>query len=80
MSRLAVIGGGPAGYVAAIVAAQRGKQVVLVEQEELGGTCLNEGCIPTKSLLKSDYMLYEKVLRHTKVLVGMCEEEEECQK
>ncbi len=50
---VAVIGGGPGGYVAAIRAAQLGKNVALVEREHLGGICLNWGCIPTKSLLKS---------------------------
>lgn len=50
---VAVIGGGPAGYVAAIRAAQLGGKVVLVEKEKLGGVCLNIGCIPTKVLVKS---------------------------
>jgi dihydrolipoamide dehydrogenase len=50
---IAVIGGGPGGYVAAIKAAQHGKRVCLLEQGELGGICLNQGCIPTKTLLKS---------------------------
>lgn len=48
---IAVLGGGPGGYVAAIRAAQLGKKVALVEARELGGTCLNRGCIPTKALL-----------------------------
>ena len=48
---LAVIGGGPAGYVGAIRAAQLGMSVVCVERERLGGVCLNRGCIPTKALL-----------------------------
>jgi len=48
-----VIGGGPAGYVAAIRAAQLGGEVTLVEEDELGGTCLNRGCIPTKFMLRS---------------------------
>lgn len=48
---LLVIGGGVGGYTAAIRAAREGMQVTLVERGELGGTCLNEGCIPTKSLL-----------------------------
>ncbi len=48
-----IIGAGPAGYVAAIKAAQEGKKVALVERSELGGVCLNWGCIPTKALLKS---------------------------
>ena len=50
---LIVIGGGPAGYVGAIRAAQLGKKVACVEMERAGGTCLNWGCIPTKALLKS---------------------------
>ncbi len=50
---LIVIGGGPAGYVAAIRAAQLGKRVACVEKERAGGTCLNWGCIPTKSLLRN---------------------------
>src|SRR5271156_2947453 len=48
-----IIGGGPAGYVGAIRAAQLGKKVAVVEAERAGGTCLNWGCIPTKALLKS---------------------------
>ena len=48
-----VIGGGPAGYVAAIRAAQVGGKVAVVEKNELGGTCLNRGCIPTKTFLKN---------------------------
>lgn len=50
---LIVIGGGPAGYVAAIRAAQLGKKVACVEADRAGGTCLNWGCIPTKALLKN---------------------------
>jgi len=50
---LTVIGGGPGGYVAAIRAAQSGLKVVIVEAGEIGGTCLNRGCIPTKTLLHS---------------------------
>jgi dihydrolipoamide dehydrogenase len=50
---LAVIGGGPAGYPAAIRAAQLGKRVICIEKERAGGTCLNWGCIPSKALLKS---------------------------
>lgn len=48
-----VIGSGPGGYVAAIRAAQLGMKVAVIEREELGGICLNWGCIPTKALLKS---------------------------
>lgn len=50
---LVVIGGGPAGYAAAIRAGQLGKKVACVEKERPGGTCLNWGCIPSKALLKS---------------------------
>ncbi len=50
---LIVIGGGPAGYVGAIRAAQLGKKVACVEMDRAGGTCLNWGCIPTKALLKN---------------------------
>ncbi|MBV8378021.1 MAG: dihydrolipoyl dehydrogenase [Verrucomicrobia bacterium] len=50
---LVVLGGGPAGYVGAIRAAQLGKKVACVEKERPGGTCLNWGCIPTKSLLRN---------------------------
>lgn len=50
---LVVIGAGPGGYPAAIRAAQLGASVALVEKEELGGTCLNWGCIPTKTLMSS---------------------------
>ena len=48
-----IIGGGPGGYVSAIRAAQLGGKVLLVEKEKMGGVCLNRGCIPTKTLLKS---------------------------
>lgn len=50
---VAVIGGGPGGYVAAIRAAQLGFKVVVIEKSDLGGICLNWGCIPTKALLRS---------------------------
>lgn len=56
-----IIGGGPGGYVAAIRGAQLGKKVVLIEEDKLGGTCLNYGCIPTKALAHST-----KVLSHIK--------------
>ena len=59
---LTVIGGGPGGYVAAIRAAQLGLSVALVERAELGGVCLNRGCIPTKALLASA-RLFESVGR-----------------
>jgi dihydrolipoamide dehydrogenase len=50
---LAVIGGGPGGYVAAIHAGQSGIKTVLIEDKDIGGTCLNRGCIPTKAMLHS---------------------------
>lgn len=53
MKNVVVLGGGPAGYVAAIRAVQLGAEVTLVEAEKLGGTCLNRGCIPTKALIFS---------------------------
>ena len=55
-TELLVIGGGPGGYVAAIYAAKHNKKVLLVENKRLGGTCLNEGCIPTKALVKSAHV------------------------
>jgi len=58
---LAIIGGGPAGYVAAERAGHKGLNVVLFEKSELGGVCLNEGCIPTKTLLYSA-KLYDNAL------------------
>ncbi len=55
---LAIIGGGPGGYVAAIKAAQLGLKTCLIEKDRVGGTCLHRGCIPTKSLLYSTYLYY----------------------
>lgn len=52
-----VIGGGPGGYAAAIRCAQKGTSVALVEKDSIGGTCLNRGCIPSKSLLGSTHFL-----------------------
>ncbi|MDP6940837.1 MAG: dihydrolipoyl dehydrogenase [Planctomycetota bacterium] len=52
-----VLGAGPAGYVCAIRLAQYGKKVVCVEQSELGGTCLNVGCIPSKALISAGHFL-----------------------
>ncbi len=52
-----VIGGGPGGYAAAIRCAQRGARTALVEKAEMGGTCLNRGCIPSKALLGSAHFL-----------------------
>lgn len=68
MYDLAVIGGGPGGYVAAIRGAQEGLKVLLVEKDALGGTCLNRGCIPTKSLVY-DTKLY-KAAKASSILKG----------
>lgn len=59
---LAIIGSGPGGYVAALRAAQLGLKTAIVEKEELGGACLNWGCIPTKALLKNAAVL--NTIRH----------------
>ena len=56
---LVVIGSGPGGYVAAIQAAKLGMKTAIVEEGELGGTCLNSGCIPTKTLMHSSSLYYE---------------------
>ena len=56
---LVVIGAGPGGYVSAIRAAQLGKRVALVEEDRLGGTCLNRGCIPTKALMHTAEVIRE---------------------
>lgn len=61
---LLIIGGGTGGYVAAIRAAKAGKNVLLVEKNKMGGTCLNVGCIPTKALIASSE-LYEQAI-HSK--------------
>lgn len=55
--KIAIVGGGPGGYIAAIRAAQLGAQVTLIEKDRLGGTCLNVGCIPTKCLLHTAELL-----------------------
>lgn len=59
IKKIAIIGGGPGGYVAAIRAAQLGAKVTLIEKEYLGGTCLNVGCIPTKALLNTAELFSE---------------------
>lgn len=56
---VAVLGGGPGGYVAALVAAQRRARVVVIEKERVGGTCLNVGCIPTKVLTTATGLLMQ---------------------
>lgn len=55
---LVIVGGGPAGYVPAIRAAQLGKRVAVLEEEQVGGVCLNRGCIPTKTLVSSAELLH----------------------
>jgi len=57
--RLTIIGAGPGGYVAALKAAQLGAQVTVIEDTEVGGTCLNKGCIPTKALVASAEVLHK---------------------
>ncbi len=57
--RLTIIGAGPGGYVAALKAAQLGAQVTVIENSEVGGTCLNRGCIPTKSLVATTDILHK---------------------
>ncbi|MBI3844772.1 MAG: dihydrolipoyl dehydrogenase [Planctomycetes bacterium] len=56
---VAVIGAGPGGYVAALRAAQLGKKVVVIDRDQLGGTCLNYGCIPSKALLDSTALFHK---------------------
>lgn len=59
---IAVLGGGPGGYVAALKAAQLGATVAIIEKENFGGTCLNYGCIPSKALLASAELMHH--IRH----------------
>ena len=66
---LIVIGGGPAGYVGAIRATQLGKKVACVEGDRAGGTCLNWGCIPTKSLLKNAEIYHQ--MKHRAAEFGL---------
>jgi len=56
---IAILGGGPGGYVAALRGAQLKKKIVLIEKDQIGGTCMNRGCIPTKYLLHQTQMLRE---------------------
>lgn len=56
---LVIIGSGPGGYVAAIKAAKLGKRTAIIESREIGGTCLNRGCIPTKTLMHSSHLYQE---------------------
>jgi dihydrolipoamide dehydrogenase len=70
--RVVIIGAGPGGYVAAIRAAQLGAKVTLIEKDEIGGTCLNRGCIPTKALLFDAKML--RSLRNSSVFQSLINE------
>ena len=56
---LVVIGAGPGGYEAAVEGARKGMKVALVENRQLGGTCLNRGCIPTKTILHTAELYHE---------------------
>lgn len=72
-AEVVVIGAGPGGYTAAIRAAQKGKEVVLVDKEKVGGICLNHGCIPAKALIhaakyQSDLRHWEEIGIHTEGL------------
>ena len=68
MYDLIIIGGGPGGYTAAIRGAQRGLKVLVVEKDTLGGTCLNRGCIPTKSYISDTKIL--ELARKAECLTG----------
>ena len=54
-----VVGSGPGGYVAAIRAAQLGKKVAIIEKDNIGGVCLNVGCIPSKALINAGHRYQE---------------------
>ena len=60
-SQLIVSGAGPGGYTAALRAAKLGLHTAIVERREVGGTCLNRGCIPTKTLLHASQVYYDAV-------------------
>lgn len=68
-TEIAVIGGGPGGYVAAIRAAQLGAKVVVIEKGSLGGTCLNRGCIPAKAYVESS-IRYQSIKEASKFGLG----------
>jgi len=69
--KLLVIGAGPGGYVCAIRAAQHGVDTILVESGEMGGTCLNVGCIPSKALIHAANDFYKLRLFATQSLMGI---------
>ena len=64
MYDIVILGSGPGGYVASIRAAQLGLKVACVDKSSIGGTCLNIGCIPSKSLLDSSLKYYQ-LLQHS---------------
>jgi dihydrolipoamide dehydrogenase len=68
--RIAVLGGGPGGYSAAFEAARLGADVTLVEKSRLGGTCLNRGCVPTKTILRSAHIVSDTRHLATYGLIG----------
>ena len=53
MKRIIIIGAGPGGYETAVAAAKKGHEVVIISDGPVGGTCLNEGCIPTKAICRN---------------------------
>ncbi|WP_439273707.1 dihydrolipoyl dehydrogenase [Pseudochrobactrum sp. HB0163] len=70
-TKILIIGGGPAGYVAAIRAGQLGLPVILVEKDQLGGTCLNIGCIPSKALIHAADAYYQALGRQQGSVFGL---------
>ena len=72
MYDILIVGSGPAGYVAAIRAAQLGLKIGCIEQSSIGGTCLNIGCIPSKSLLDSSYKHYQLEDEYSKHGIEIC--------
>jgi dihydrolipoamide dehydrogenase len=58
-TEIVIVGAGPGGYAAAFYAADKGKKVILIEQDRLGGVCLNRGCIPSKALLQATHLMRE---------------------
>lgn len=68
-THIVISGGGPGVYVAALVAAQKGLKVTLIEHREIGGTCLNRRCIPTKALLTCSDIY--SLLAHSAMVQGM---------
>ena len=60
---IGIVGGGPAGYTCALHSSAQGKSVVLFEKDQVGGVCLNRGCIPTKSILQSSEVYKQMINR-----------------